>query len=61
MGMLERACHLEKEVEAFLHGAQLFVAVAVDRAAVYLLHDEIGPSVRTPPTVEEAGDVGVRE
>ena len=61
MGVLERFADAREEREALVDGEPLFVAVAIDRAAVDVLHHEIRAAIRGAAAVEQSGDVWMTE
>ena len=61
MSLLQRGADVREEVEAFVDGQPLFVAEAIDVAALDVLHDEIRPAIRGASAVEQLRDVRMTE
>jgi hypothetical protein len=59
MGVLHGVGRLGEYVEPLLGGETPFVAVAVDRLAVDVLHRDVGAAAGVHPSVEQLRDVGV--
>ena len=57
----DRGADDAKELEALAHRQVATVAVAVERLALDVLHDEVGQPVVGGAAVEQPGDVGMLE